>query len=209
MEIEYKFYIPSDKTVQQITQAEFWGRYEHSTWETERMQAIYYLDPQGILAGRGISLRVRTEGARPVLTVKAPGSKEGTYSVRQEWNVPWLDDALTISAVLDELPDLSGEVKEALELVRDEDLDSSLRTDVFRTQSHFSFTETTALVSMDEGWLYAGSQSEPCFELEIEFISGDTQVLENFALKVQEEFSLQGNTSNKLKRLIALRQKVD
>lgn len=212
MEREYKFYFPPLLDLATVQADSFWIQWKHGPWTRTHHRATYYDDNAGYLNRAGIAIRLRQEGDACILTIKAPGSAEGSYSERQEWNFPWQGKRPQLVEVRDLLLDQAEtervvSILEQLEQLDSEPLLSDLRTDVYRTEALFELDDSMALVSMDSGNLYGGALSEPCLELEVEFVSGSESAFHKAVDAIQAHFSLLTDVQNKLARCLALRRK--
>ncbi|MFC3077282.1 CHAD domain-containing protein [Phenylobacterium terrae] len=139
--------------------------------QAERLRSVYFDTPDHLLRDRGLSLRVREMSKGFIQTVKR---RAGAGRVdRDEWEV-----------------ETAGPTPNAAELKRTpvaEALDGALErlkplfaTDVTRTTRYWTEADAVVEVSLDQGEIIAGEQSEPILELELELKQGEPESL--FAL---------------------------
>lgn len=211
MELEYKFYIPPEKSVESILRDALWDLWEHEAWRCSRHRAKYYTEAGGRLAEARISLRVRREDESYILTVKRPQTSSGSLSLRYEWNFPYSDktpEAAEIAALLAAEDD--AEAARTAEFFRSFPpgcFYSDMSTAIIRCESLVHFPDCSALVSIDEGVLRGGCLEENCRELEIELADGAPEGLDRPAALIEEYFGLREGTSHKLARCLALRER--
>lgn len=167
-EIELKFQVPPQR--REPVRSAVAGRGTAAT--PMRLQAAYFDTADGLLAGAGVALRLRREGARWVQTLKAAGADTMTRlehnAPRRERSaaVPALDLALHAGTPAgDRLAALLASRPEAALVCR-------YRTDIRRTARTVRRHGATLELAFDEGAIVAGAASLPVCELEIELVSG-------------------------------------
>lgn len=167
-EIELKFQVPPERRAR--VEAAVTARL--AATRPLRLQAAYFDTADGLLAGAGVALRLRREGARWVQTLKAAGADTMT---RLEHNAPRRERSAALPAL-----DLSlhqgtpaGERLAALLASRPGAvLACRYRTDIRRTARTLRRQGAVLELAFDQGSIAAGEASLPVCELEIELIGG-------------------------------------
>jgi inorganic triphosphatase YgiF len=160
----------------------------------------YYDTPELALAGSGIALRVRRDGARLVQSLKAraraaAGATMGA-AARGEWEAPVSGDQPELARLDDAADRLVPEhLRPALRRIFD--------TDIRRTRFDLALGEGTAVeVAVDEGRVATDLASRPIAEIELELKAeepkpGDAGRLYELALELQRVADLQLATESK------------
>ncbi|MEJ8854813.1 CYTH and CHAD domain-containing protein [Variovorax robiniae] len=198
MEIEFKFQVPARhlKAVEQDIRAAKAVR--------QHMQAHYFDTPDGLLAARGVALRLRKEGRRWVQTAKALG--DGPLH-RLEHNVdlgggaaapahdPQRHAGTPVGDLLDKLLDHG-----AIPLVE------TFGTDIWRLARNEREGDTTVELALDTGKVMTppadgreGRASQVC-ELELELVDGRVEDLVALALRWSQRHGLWFSTVTKAER---------
>lgn len=139
--------------------------------QAERLRSVYYDTADHLLRDKGLSLRVRETPKGFIQTVKR---RAGAGRVdRDEWEVETPGPMPDVQA-LRRTP-----VGDALEGALDR-LKPLFATDVTRTTRYWTEDDAVIEVSLDQGEIIAGEQSEPILELELELKQGEPESL--FAL---------------------------
>lgn len=168
VEIELRFQVP------EAQRARLRRRVARGAGPAEALHAVYFDTADGRLAAAGLSLRLRREGRRWLQTVKGPA--DGAFGrIEHEVPVAWsgrnpprpqLDHhagtpaAALLRAVLGHGPSGAGTLHPVFE------------TEVRRTRRLLWQGATGIELALDEGWLRAGQQALPLFELELEWREG-------------------------------------
>lgn len=176
-------------------------RAPRATAPEKRHEITTYFDtPDLILAGKGVSLRVRRNGDRRVQTVKLRGTGSAVVAQRGEWEWPIEQDTPDLGR-LAETPagavagDLAGKK-----------LESVFITDIRRTVRELRIDEgTTAEAALDEGTITAGSACEAVSELELELREGTLAPLYRLALDLHATVALTIGPESKAERGYRLR----
>ncbi|MDP3173445.1 MAG: CHAD domain-containing protein, partial [Phenylobacterium sp.] len=136
--------------------------------QAKRLHSVYFDTPRHDLKNRGVTLRVRQADGAFIQTVK---QRQGVGALgRNEWETP----------VVGETPEplAFGATPAAAVLNGDaSQLAPVFATTVERSVHLWRDGETVVEVSLDEGEITAGSQSEPIRELELELKAGDPAAL--------------------------------
>lgn len=136
----------------------------------EQQVTTYYDLPNGLLAERGYTLRVRQIGDRFVQTVKATGSAAGLMA-RAEFEA-------AVGSISPDLGALSGTPLESLAAGGElSSLAQILSSTVTRTSWPIEVGGSRIQVDFDEGSIEAGGRTQTFAELELELLSGDPQCL--------------------------------
>lgn len=139
--------------------------------ERERLDSLYFDTPDGCLAEKGLSLRIRCNGRGRIQTVKAGGGVGAGLFERAEWEQPVPDDTPVIDA--------------------DGPVATTLGSDTGRIERRFAVAvtrETWLLdegrsrveLAMDHGAACAAGRTDAFCEVELELKHGGTEAL--FAL---------------------------
>ena len=160
-----------------------------------RMQTTYYDTEDRFLENRRWMLRLRTEDARSVVTMKTPG--EG--HTRGEWEVEseYLDEALPKLTALG-APQALGEL-------RADALMPVCGAHFTRITAQLRLTdETTCMLCGDVGELTCGGRTALLCELELELKQGNEAELAAFARTLMDTYRLSEQPLSKLQRARAL-----
>ena len=164
-----------------------------------KMNTCYYDLPDGSLAKRGWTLRVRQENERSVVTCKTPAGGGLTGKLRNEWEC----EAVDLEEGLSKLLSL-GAPKELSEL-SPEALEMTCGAQFTRIAALLRLSEdTTAEICGDVGELLRGGRRAPLCELELELKEGSEQTLLAFAAALNETYRLPEQPLSKFARAKAL-----
>ncbi|MBP2298480.1 CYTH and CHAD domain-containing protein [Azospirillum picis] len=169
----------------------------------QRLRTAYFDTPDLKLAANGVALRVRQEGDRFVQTLKTVNSAtpgdSAAVSVRREWDWPVTGEALDRKLLAD--PGVAGLVPaSALDA-----LDCLFITDFRRTTLLVRPDPLTAVeVAVDDGRVYAGGESLPISEVELELKAGRVASLFDLALTLQTAIPMRIGTESKAETGIRL-----
>ena len=160
-----------------------------------RMQTTYYDTEDGLLEKNRWMLRLRTEDARSVVTMKTPG--EG--HTRGEWEVEsaYLDEALPKLAALGAPQEIAALQPDALAPI--------CGASFTRITAELRLSENTScMICGDVGDLTGGGRTALLCELELELKHGNEAELTAFAQKLMETYHLSEQPLSKLQRARAL-----
>lgn len=163
--------------------------------DVTRLQSVYFDTPDGQLADKGMSLRIRKSGKRRIQTVKADGGSAGLFA-RQEWEMPVRGAKPTIDARTP-LLELFGEAAEQVEPVFEVDVE----------RSRWLLTEGDGRVELvlDRGVVRAGEREEPLCEIELELKAGPPAALFAIARRIDGEVPVRPGVLTKPERGYRLR----
>lgn len=160
-----------------------------------RMRTTYYDTEDGFLAQRRWMLRLRTEDARSVVTMKTPG--EG--HTRGEWEVEseYLDEALPKLAALGAPQEIAALQPDALAPI--------CGASFTRITAELRLSENTScMICGDVGDLTGGGRTALLCELELELKQGSEEALSAFARALMDTYHLSEQPLSKLQRARAL-----
>jgi len=163
---------------------------------TQRLRTAYFDTPDLKLAANGVALRVRQEGDRFLQTLKtvnsaSPGDS-AAVAVRREWEWIVAGEAVDIGVLTD--PSVAGLVPAAAL----DGLDCLFITDFRRTTLLLRPDPLTAVeLAVDDGGVYAGGNSLPISEVELELKAGKVASLFDLALMLQSAIPMRIGTESK------------
>ncbi len=154
------------------------AKFRRSQWwrELERLHrqslhSIYYDTSDHRLRDCQISLRTRTDGRSFVQTLKMPSGGASDSLVRSEWETVIPDPIPDPSLVIDpSLPDDFRELTSA-------DLQPVFDVEVKRETRRLASNGARIDISLDQGAVVLGEDSEPVQEIELELVSGELPAL--------------------------------
>ena len=190
MELEWKFAADGD-TLPAIMA----GR--PGSWQEIRMETRYFDTPDGALAARRWTLRLRRENGVAVACLKTPGPQ----GARGEWE--WHGDSLPMAV---EQLIAQGAPEELATLTDGHDLQEVCAAAFLRLSAPVTLAGATAELALDRGTLRGGGLTAPLCEVEVEHKTGDPAVSAAFAASLAGEFNLQGEPRSKFARALALAQ---
>ena len=184
VETELKFQVPDGRS------AALRRAVHTATARTTRLQAVYFDTPDRRLAGAGLALRLRKEGASWVQTLKGRGD-----GIAQR-----LEDEVPLPAVpsraahpaLDPLRHAGTAAGEALgqALAGAEPLTAIFRTDIQRVHRHVRMGGALIEIAHDRGEIVAGARHLAVDEVEFELLSGPAAALPALAARWAARFGL-------------------
>lgn len=202
MEIEHKFRVDDEGVFPALRELRMAGPYTlHPEPEPERQHNIYLDTPDGRVKAQRHGLRIREiHDGRRIVTLKGPAVSDGGRFTRDEWEVAIGDDDTPMSWPQSEARD------NTLALIGDQPLERLLTIDT--TRYHVIASDDgrqVAELSLDEGTIRAGGQTETFRELEIEMLAeGTSDDLDALCRFLQERFVLVPDERTKLGRGLAL-----
>lgn len=165
--------------------------------DVARLRAIYFDTPDGQLAGKGLSLRIRQSGRRRIQTVKGEGSAGGGLFARQEWERP----VRSLTPVLDSKTPIAQALGEAAAQI-----EPLFETDVERMRWVLKEGEAQVEVALDRGAVRAGEREAPLCEVELELISGPPAALFAIARRIDGAMPVRPGVLSKSERGYLLRE---
>jgi inorganic triphosphatase YgiF len=171
---------------------------------TRRVHSVYYDTPERTLLRAGLALRLRSDGARWLQTLKTEGQAAAGLHVREEWEWPLPGEALDFG--------LLATTPEA-KLFRAPRLRAALApvftTEFERTSLRLGFADgSLAELCLDSGEIRSGRRASAISEAEIELLAGSPVRLYELALELVERVPLRLGQASKAERGYALARKV-
>jgi triphosphatase len=163
------------------------------------MHTIYYDTADFRLSSQGISIRLRRENEKGVVTVKTALGGEGALSLRGEWQVPAGDLFEAIPALVNAgAPELLLHIKPAEMIER-------ARVQFVRHEAALCIKPGfSATISLDEGHFLKNGREMPFSELEIELMEGSAEELSAFGELLCTLLPLRAEPRSKLARALNL-----
>jgi len=184
-EWEIKLSIPDGQTAGRILRDTEIIQLSESPFQTVPMRARYYDTPDGCLEARRWTLRLRNEGGCDIAALKLQGESRGGVYRRDEFEA-------AAESVESAVPGLlaAGAPPELAELIKS-GLNERCRIEFDRQAVPLSWDGgTKAMLSIDQGAIYAGGRTLPLLELELELLSGETEDLLDLAERLKQAYRL-------------------
>ena len=171
---------------------------------TRRIHSVYYDTPERALLRAGLALRLRSDGARWLQTLKTEGHAAAGLHLREEWEWP-LPGAAFDFGLLATTP--------GAKLFRASRLRAALgpvfRTEFERTSLRLGFADgSLAELCLDRGEIRSGRRVSAISEAEIELLAGSPVRLYELALDLVERVPLRLGQASKAERGYALTRKL-
>lgn len=199
MEIEAKFGVPDETTLQRLAQADELAGYRLQLGEVKRMHDVFLDTPDRKILASGHVCRQRDFGDFISMTLKSGGTVQGAIHSREEL-------MLTLPRIMPprEWPD--SELRSAvLKLIGDDDLTALF--DQRQVRVVRSVTQADRVVgefSADRVELSIGNRQRVYFEVEIELKEAGTLAdLELLAACLTNEWGLRAEPRSKFERALA------
>jgi triphosphatase len=175
----------------------------------------HYLDTADrLMTQRKISLRVREEDDRRILTVKSDGQSKNGLHQRPEWSLALEDDwSDFLQAGLDtewfyrhavSQGDSDDQLHEILTGLDGQPLVEIGRIRFTRTAFDVGYGDTLMELALDQGEIIVGRITEPINELELELREGDVRDLMALGEELTGKFALVPETMSKFARCLSL-----
>ncbi len=161
----------------------------------EALVGIYYDTRRLALHKRGISLRLRKDGAGWLQTVKCDSESQGGLTARREWETPYLN-RFDFSAIDDEAVRRFLEkpkVARGLTAL----FETSFRRIAWQLQPAHN---VSLLVMLDRGWIASNGRRAPISEVEIELLKGSPARLYDIAFDLAARVPLTPELVSKAER---------
>ena len=182
------------------------------------MKAIYYDTVDRALRERKLTYRIRKEGGLNILTIKyGRGSDKGDKGLhkREEINIRVPDDFIDKPGidVLDDTPvykefdkAVGGQYSDDMGIMLPlKPLVPVMTMDFLRKEVKVHFgTESSAILSFDEGNICAGNRKTAISEVEIELFEGNEEDLTAFGEKISQKYGLEPLNKSKYARGLKL-----
>lgn len=163
------------------------------------MHTVYYDDKHRTLRREHVTLRLRREGARSVCTLKTGGTGPDGVARRTELEAE-APDLMSGLAALVVKPEMPEEVRPLLR----GSLEPTCGARFVRKEARVTLPDVTFALSFDQGELYAGDNTEPLAEIELELVEGEPEALVREARRIMELYQLRYLPDSKQKRAAAL-----
>ena len=164
------------------------------------MHTVYYDTPDRILRREKVTLRLRKEGTRSVCTLKTGSTGADGLSRRLELEREAADLPSGLAALL-VLPELPEDLRP---LLRSGKLEPTCGARFVRKEALVTTDNVVFALSHDIGELYAGENTEPLSEIELELRSGSPEALVAAARRLMAVYELPYCPDSKQKRAAAL-----
>tara|TARA_R110000744_G_scaffold20143_4_gene52916 strand:+ start:8487 stop:9998 length:1512 start_codon:yes stop_codon:yes gene_type:complete len=198
-EIELKYLVLGDNTVEKITQV--FGRENiHFSYQEKQLENCYFDTPELNLRQHDMGLRVRRSNNHIEQTIKTAGQVVGGLHSRPEYNVNIESDF----PILTLFPDEIWQPGQSVANIQHE-LVALFNTDFKRctwliTDANGNVVE----LAYDQGEIASAENKETIHELEFELVQGDTSALFNLASLLFKELALRPGIKSKAARGYAL-----
>lgn len=204
MEVELKYSIKNSNDISKIFDDEFIKSItEDETYEEIPMKAVYFDTVDRKLLSKKIAFRTRSEGSKQVATLKWGGGSKAGLHIREEINVPILDEKYLNDPKLEVFR--GSDIDEILNVVDiDDKLVSVIVMDFLRKQVRIDNGETICELSIDEGKILSGNNSLEICELEIELYSGKEEGITDIGRYLKENYSIIEEDKSKFQRGLEL-----
>jgi inorganic triphosphatase YgiF len=159
------------------------------------MTSIYFDTPEGLLAARAMSLRLRHAGGRWIPTLKGGRSGTGGVHDRDEWEFPRDDPVIDLSQFADTpLARVPGAERLHRQLV------PVFEVEVVRTAWIVTPAGAKLEVVLDVGEVRAREGREALSEVEIESVEGDAGAAFELAARILDEVRMRPSAVTKAER---------
>jgi len=202
MEIELKYLADKEAFENILADEEIKGMLVDETYEVFQMRATYFDTEDKNLRQHRIAVRARHENDEVVATVKwGGGTREGLH-VRGEYNVV-VDEKFAENPDIKALKDCEV-YEQIVDIMEGKELKPIVGTYFMRTQVHIDTGKSVSVISYDDGMIRAAGRIAPISEIELEFISGDTDDMLKLGEKLAGRFGLQPEDKSKFRRGLEL-----
>ncbi len=199
MEIEAKFIVPDEPTLQRLLGARELGGFRLEPGPTEQVSDSYRDTADRAIYRGGFACRIRRKGAGQIATLKGLGRAEGVIHERAEYEVTL--DAGDSPAVWPTSPARAL----ALTLSQGEPLTEILSLSQQRhTRIVWADDRLVAELSLDVVKMHTGDEVETTFEAEVELLpTGTPDDLALMVADLQDKWRLQSQPRSKFERGLA------
>ena len=165
---------------------------------TRRVRSVYYDTPEHTLLRAGLALRLRSDGARWLQTLKTEGRAAAGLHVREEWEWLLAGEALDFGLLA-----TTPEAKRFRSPKLRARLAPVFSTTFERIRLRLAFADgSLAELCLDSGKIRSGRRTSPISEAEIELLSGNPVRL--YELALAERVPLRLGSASKAERGYAL-----
>lgn len=175
---------------------------------------VYYDTTAHDLTARQMTLRLRQEGDRTMITLKAGDSSANELHQRFEWSAVLpedrdsdLKDGLDTSWFKREASsngDPDAKLQEALKLLKSKPLIPICEARFSRIAIDIGYGDSLLELALDDGKLIAGDLSEPVYEIEVELKEGDVRDLVELSQEMRDQLPVEPEALSKYARCLAL-----
>ncbi len=200
MEIEFKYLIPDENTIDELWQEAVFKKYgDVDSRQALQMRAVYYDTPDGMLSSVDAAFRIRHEGPHVVATIKWGGRQTDGLHEREELNIQLSDSFDDSRPTLDVFAE-SEKGRELIELVGDRPLIKRLETDFLRRIMRIDTGSAICEAALDVGKIVTSAGDLDIRELELELYSGDINEIEHMGGEISKKFGLKPGVESKYGR---------
>lgn len=202
-EVEIKVKIPDEDLIARIQRDDNVTRFIREDFSVDKMHTVYYDTPDWDLCRNGFMLRIRSNGVHMVASLKH-GSVDKTVHPGRCIRSKWICTSTEIGSAIESLmnagaPDLFYEITKGKPIVE------SCHADFTRTSNILYLPEGLRVeMAMDHGTMYAGNNSAPILEMELEILFGTVGSLLPFVDSLSETYGLTPELHTKYERAYAL-----
>lgn len=200
MEIELKYKIPAMAIAEDIWKDDIFSNIEEEGSREEiYLDAKYFDTSRCDLAKNEIAYRVRTEGEHLVASLKWKGNSEEGLHIREEINVPVMNDEPDVS-VFNE----SEIGRQLIDILDGKKLECFVETKFNRRRFRIDTGTSIFEVSVDIGKIVTQYGEVPISEVEIELFSGETEEMVKIGRKLRDKYGLEVENESKYARGIEI-----
>lgn len=205
MEVEVKYALPSEETLESIWNDSALEEISDMA-SSERLPflAVYYDTKNMALRNARYTLRARSEGNTAFATVKWGGSSEGALHKREEINVTIDPDTVS------QAPDIqifkgSSAYRELRSLTRGRKLQPILTMDFTRSRRRLTYMDNIIELALDTGSIATDNGTVPILEMELEHYAGpDEDSVRELGGMIAEKYGLTEDSRSKYARGLML-----
>ena len=168
------------------------------------LAARYFDTVDGDLNKEKIAYRVRKENENWVATIKGGGSANGGLHSRSEWNVAVENGEPDITVFAHTSMD-----QKLIKRLSTKPLNIIVETVFKRNVVLLTWNRSVIEIALDQGSIFAGGESVPILEVELELKEGNKKDLLHLGSVLAKEFSLIVETKSKLLRGLILGGKIE
>lgn len=200
MEIELKYRIDSEEVAEAIfSDSKILAITDANSDESIALKATYFDTDDRRLSRELMTFRVRREGKHLVATLKWNGQSEDGMHVREEINVPVMDESKL------ETPDIhifaqTPMYEELQRIIGRRELHGVIEVEVIRRQIRLDTGKSISELSYDKGWVMAEDKKGVISEMELELYSGEKEDMEELGADIAERFNLVTENRSKFRQ---------
>lgn len=204
MEVELKYRIKEKDDISRILQDDYIKSViEKDSYEEIPMRAIYFDTEDKKLLKEKIAFRVRKEDNKNIATLKWGGSASIGLHVREEINVPIIEEEFLENPKLKIFE--GSNIEDILKVVgENEKLKPLLVMNFIRKQVRIDTGRVICELSIDDGNIISGNKETDILELEIELYSGSEEDLIAIGNNLKSHYSIIEEDKSKFQRGLEL-----